>query len=178
MHVNMNANPQQARGFSLVEVMVALVVTSVGLLGLAKMESLALSSTGVAGQRALAAIQASSLAAMMHANRDYWATPLVVANSPVSVNPANNYSAALPCTVAAPCIPQDMASYDLQQWAQSLQSLLPGYNATITCATTATAGVVSCAIQIQWVENSVANDAQQVNLAGLAAPTYILYVEP
>ena len=39
---------RRARGFSLMEVMVALVVSTVGLLGLAKMEALAISSTGVA----------------------------------------------------------------------------------------------------------------------------------
>jgi len=64
---------QRARGFSLMEVMVALVVSTVGLLGLAKMEALALSSTSVAGSRSLAAIEASSLAAAMHANPGYWA---------------------------------------------------------------------------------------------------------
>jgi type IV pilus assembly protein PilV len=172
---------RSSRGFSLVEVMVALVVTSVGLLGLAKMESLALSSTGVAGQRSLAAIQASSLAAMMHANRDYWASLLVIANSPITVDatPANNFSTAVPCTFASPCLPQAMADYDLQQWATALQGLLPGYQATITCATTPTAGVVSCAIQIQWAESSVALSKQQ-NLAAtqLQIPTYTLYVEP
>ena len=47
-----------ARGFSLVEVLVSLVVVSVGLLGLAKMESLAIASTGVASSRSLAAILA------------------------------------------------------------------------------------------------------------------------
>jgi type IV pilus assembly protein PilV len=61
------------RGFSLMEVMVALVVSTVGLLGLAKMEALGLSSTSVAGSRSLAAIEASSLAAAMHANPGYWA---------------------------------------------------------------------------------------------------------
>ena len=44
-----------------------------GLLGLAKMEALAISSTSVASSRSLAAIEASSLAAAMHANPGYWA---------------------------------------------------------------------------------------------------------
>jgi len=70
----MNRRPLQAcRGFSLVEVMVALVVCAIGLLGLAKMESLAVASTSVAAARSIAAIEASSLAAAMHANKAYWA---------------------------------------------------------------------------------------------------------
>jgi len=61
-----------ARGFTLVEVMVALVIIAIGMLGIAKMQALALSSTGASRSRALAAIEASSLAEAMHANRQYW----------------------------------------------------------------------------------------------------------
>ena len=42
---------RRSRGFSLVEILVALIVSSIGLLGLAKMEALALASTDVAGTR-------------------------------------------------------------------------------------------------------------------------------
>src|ERR1700727_3977341 len=62
---------RRARGFSLMEVIVALVVSPVGLLGLAKMEALAMSSTGVASSRSLAAIEASSLAAATHPTPGY-----------------------------------------------------------------------------------------------------------
>jgi len=58
-----------ARGFTLVEVMVALIIIGIGMLGIAKMQGLALSSTGASRSRALAAIEASSLAAAMQANR-------------------------------------------------------------------------------------------------------------
>src|SRR3981189_1478832 len=63
----------KSRGFSLVEVMGALIIVSVGLLGIAKMQALALSSTGTARLRSLAALEAASLAASMHADRAYWA---------------------------------------------------------------------------------------------------------
>jgi type IV pilus assembly protein PilV len=175
-----------SRGFSLVEVMVALIVCAVGLLGLAKMESLSLSSTGIAGSRALAALQASSMASMMHANRDYWGTPLVLTTPTITVSAANNYSTVMDCTLAAPCTPPNMALADLKSWATSLNSVLPGYVATITCANTATPTVNSCAIQIQWIENAVAMDSTQgatANMTALRAsstlsPSYTVYVEP
>src|SRR5262249_61998101 len=63
----------RAGGFSLVEVMVAVVIICVGLLGIAKMQALALSSTTTSRLRALAAIQAAGLASAMHSNREYWA---------------------------------------------------------------------------------------------------------
>jgi type IV pilus assembly protein PilV len=60
------------RGFSLLEVMVALIIIAIGMLGIAKMQGLALASTTASRSRALAAIEASSLAAAMQANRVYW----------------------------------------------------------------------------------------------------------
>ena len=63
---------QTARGFTLIEVMVALIIISIGMLGIAKMQGLALSSTNASRSRALASIEASSLASAMQANRAYW----------------------------------------------------------------------------------------------------------
>jgi len=60
------------RGFSLLEVLVALVIIGVGMLGIAKIQALAYASTGTASERSLAAIEAASLAASMRANRGYW----------------------------------------------------------------------------------------------------------
>jgi type IV pilus assembly protein PilV len=62
----------RTRGFSLVEVLVALLVISIGLLGIAKMQALALANTNGGRLRALAAIEAASLAASIQAERNYW----------------------------------------------------------------------------------------------------------
>ncbi|HUD32460.1 MAG TPA: type IV pilus modification protein PilV, partial [Variovorax sp.] len=59
-------------GFTLLEVLVAIVLVSIGLLGFAKMQALALSSTSVAGNRSMVSMQAGSLAAAMHGNRAFW----------------------------------------------------------------------------------------------------------
>jgi type IV pilus assembly protein PilV len=179
-------NPTGSRGFSLVEVLVALVVCSIGLLGLAKMESLALSSTGVAGNRSIAAIQASSLAAAMHANQAYWGSGLAPASTTVTVVngvPAivfdnNPLGAVVACTTpgANACTPDQLAAYDVSNWSNALAGLMKNSLATVSCTT---AGLpVSCNIQIQWTENAVAMNPQQTQLNALAAPTYVLYVQP
>ena len=165
-----------ARGFSLVEVMVALVVVAVGLLGLAKMESLALASTTTAGTRSIAAIQASSMAAAMHADRAYWGAALAPAIT--TVTPATATTAVTACNVnPSPCnTGQLMAAYDVQNWSAAMNQVLPTYFATITC-TTATPPV-NCTINIKWAENGVAINTSQTNMSTLAAPNYQIFIEP
>jgi type IV pilus assembly protein PilV len=174
------------RGFSLLEVMVALVVLSVGLLGVVKLETVAYASTNIASKRSIAALEAASLAASMHVNRGYWTstdtaaasisvkgtTVLVTAVAPLlaAVGPGQDCTSK---STTLPCLPVIMAAYDLQQWAKNLQPLLPNYQATINCGTT---NPVSCMINMTWNENAVAINTQETG--ALASPSYTLYVEP
>ena len=164
--------------------LVALTVVSVGLIGLAKMESLALSSTTVASARSVAAIEAASLASMMHANQDFWQNTGVYPST-VITSQSNPFAAAPPCLTSGDnaCSPQLMANYDLNLWATALDQVLPAYSAWITCGTTPNLPTISCTIQIVWAENAVAMTSQQDNgtvnnLANLSLPTYTLYVQP
>jgi type IV pilus assembly protein PilV len=179
-------------GFSLVEVLVALVIISVGLLGIAKMQAFAFSSTGIASRRSLAAIEASSLAASMSANRAYWAATTAAASTTVTGNvvastdgalvaPANCQNVAIPCTSA------QVAAYDVQKWAQALQQLLFNDQATITCAPGVPAPApTNCIIAITWTENQAAINSQEAaaataavgNPAAMQLPSYTLYVQP
>jgi|HubBroStandDraft_5_1064220.scaffolds.fasta_scaffold69402_2 type IV pilus assembly protein PilV len=194
-----SSNPAgcSARGFSLLEVMVALCVLCVGLLGILKLEAAAVSSTNIAAKRSLAALEAASLAASMHVNRGYWtngdasdAVITVQGSTAVATSGAPNLAASLAaapaCTSATiPCAVTDMAAYDLTQWAAAVQSLLQNYTSTVTCGTVSP---VRCTIKIDWSENAVAintqtaaqqaaNEAANVN-AAFESPSYTLYVEP
>lgn len=187
------AAPVRARGFTLIEVLVALVVTGIGLLGIAKIQALVYANTGSASVRSLVAIQASSLAAVMHANRGYWAglapSPLTITGATISDNTLNTTATgATDCNLGgalAPanvgCSPTQLAAFDLHNWANGINALLPGATptTTITCQNIP----VNCAIQIQWNEKTVSLNAQSTTgttsgLTGTFAPTYILYVEP
>ncbi len=151
---------QRPRGFSLVEVMVALVIIAVGLLGIAKMQALALSSTGSAGTRSLVAIEAASLAASMHTNRDFWGKippattniTVVSAGTNMSANATVDVTALSSApTSCAPCTVTQMAAYDLQNWAQALGQVVPAAATAINCSVASPP--LSCTIQITWVEN-------------------------
>lgn len=176
---------RRAQGFSLVEVMVALIIIAVGMLGIAKMQALALSSTGSAGTRSLVAIEASSLAASMHANRDYWAgAPTLVTNVGVQGGVVNIDVPTLASaqTTCVACTNTQLAAYDLQAWGAALAQVVPAANANITCQN-ATAPL-SCVIQITWIENatglSAATAANDLGSApsAIQQPQYTLYVEP
>jgi type IV pilus assembly protein PilV len=187
------STPVDSRGFSLLEVMVALVVLCVGLLGILKLEAAAISSTTVAAKRSLAALEAASLAASMHVNRGFWANAtgaaITVQGTGAAVTagvPAlgTALTAGLGCTPAtngAPCAVADMAAYDLTEWAKALQPLLPNYTAAINCPV---APILSCTVNIVWNEKAVAINAQAAAAqllnpnATFESPSYTLYVEP
>jgi len=173
----------KSRGFSLIEVMVALIIISVGLLGIVKMQALALSSTGTARLRSLASIEAASLASVMHSDRAYWAA----GSSSVTVTGTAISDAALAATHSctgsagtrpAPCTPTQMAAEDLQLWAKAMQALLPNDSATITCVQAA-GTPVTCAIAITWAEHTVnVNQTESTPASASLATTYTLSVEP
>jgi type IV pilus assembly protein PilV len=186
----------RARGFTLVEVMVAVVVICVGLLGIAKMQALALSNTSTSRLRSLAALEAASLAAAMHSNRQYWAN-VPPANVTLAAGPAIASSdGALAAQATADmgnltacvgnnsgisvCNALQLAAYDVANWTTDLNALLPNPTATIACPPVAGLVPPSCTIQISWTERAVAMNQQAAAVAGgqFATPTYTLYVEP
>jgi type IV pilus assembly protein PilV len=178
--------------------MIALIIIAIGLLGVARMQALALSSASVSRLRSLAALEAASLASAMHANRAYWAAaalaqPIVVNGAAVTtsdssltaaLNTANNAGRDY-CTPdhGAPCTSVALAAADLHEWATDLNATLPNATARITCPATNTP--LNCTIQINWFENAVAINKQQADAAAAApgpaqfqTPTYTLIVEP
>lgn len=187
----------RTRGFSLVEVMVALVVICVGLLGIAKMQALALSSTNIARQRSMAAFLAAGLASAMNSNRVYWASATAVAASnptPITVNSATgtitpaglagvaNTACIGAAGAVAPCPgtagAQTLAGFDLTRWSATVSPLLPNAVTTITCQGATPPN--SCIIQMTWTEQvtSAATGANSTNTVAFENPTYTLYVEP
>jgi type IV pilus assembly protein PilV len=184
----------RTRGFTLIEVMVALVITAIGLLGIAKIQALAYASTGTAGVRSLVALQAAGLAASMHANRNYWsgfAPPTVTITGTTIVDSTMNSAGAAAnyCVLgsgAAPCDQYTLAAFDLYNYATALSALLPNSNPTTTISCPASSIPASCTIQVAWAEHAVSINSQSAastvqstsTTAGTFTPSYTLYVEP
>ena len=178
-----------ARGFSLVEVMVAVVVICIGLLGIAKMQAMALSNTSMSRQRSLAAIEAASFASAMHSNRAYWGNLTVTLTVSITGNNVVQVVAPMPpcrrrssSTSRAQCLPwcrgrrgevhqsgfeqqQSLAAFDLARWwVNSVSQQLPNPTVIVTCPQVppGNPAPVSCTVQIIWTEALHALTANEV----------------
>ncbi|MEA3176917.1 MAG: type pilus assembly protein PilV [Gammaproteobacteria bacterium] len=175
-------------GFSLIEVMVALIVMSVGLLGIAKMQALALSSTTTSRMRSLMSLEAASFASTMRADRLYWSAetvnPLVVQIGAGAVTSTNDTT--LQANKTCPCTSPQIARNDLDEWAKELSDLAPAATSVVTCtpppATAPSSTPVSCQISVSWTESLVASNAQQALQEQASAPpaptSFTIYVDP
>ncbi|MCB1567805.1 MAG: type IV pilus modification protein PilV [Xanthomonadales bacterium] len=142
-------------GFSLIEVMVAVLVFSVGLLGIAGLLVIATSADHGAYQRTQVAYLAQNMADRMSANPvGVWGGAYNNGSYPVTGTPPS---------CSAGCTPAQLAAYDQAQWSAQLNTFLPNPRATIACVN-AGAGYVpsaanlnmrppyggNCAMTITW----------------------------
>ncbi len=116
-------------GFTLIEVLVALVILSIGLLGTAGLQLASLRESKNTLLASQAAALAYSLADMMRANA------AAVNTGGYDFNPETDTPpdpASLP-DCSSSCSPSDIASFDLNQWYRQVAHSLPSGNARITC---------------------------------------------
>lgn len=114
---------RRAQGFSMLEVMIAVLVVSLGLLGLAGLQTVGLRNNTSASQRTVATMLAYEMADRMRANLasvlsgDY--------NYPTysTTNAAGQTTAA--CLTTTGCSSTQLALEDLYQWNQQICSQLP-----------------------------------------------------
>ena len=171
---------KRQRGFSLVEVLIALLVTMFGVLGMVGLQGTALSNTEQGRYNGLAAIEASSLVTAMKSNVLYWGTPpgsvavTPAANSPAIVIASTQIDASKTDCIASTCTPTQMAYYDLNTVGTDVANRLPSGQIAITCAPVAG----SCAsppvytITIYWSEKNVAiHNATGSETGALASAT-------
>ena len=160
---------RRSAGFSLIEVLVSLVVLSLGLLGIASLLGTSLSGSHTSSVRTQAIVLASDIASRMRANR-----PTAVAPAPDNyegIAPTDNRCRAVHFNHrhGAPtvCTPQQMAADDLFDWLAQLAAVLP-QGAGVVCldstpddgvaGTPACDGVgVSFAVKVFWTEKPPRN---------------------
>ena len=153
----MNAIPttRSSHGFSLVEVLVTLLVLSIGLLGIDKLLLVSSRANDSAYLRTQATSLAYSILDAMRSNRPTAASGGYTVTSSASItNPG------VACSLASPCGGATQAEYDLWQWKNALSTGLgPSGAGTITTSNVTDpitgATDVTATITVTW-DDSVA----------------------
>lgn len=144
---------KSAAGFSLLEVLIATVILSVGLLGVAGLMSTTLKSNDSAYMRTQATVEAYNIIERMRANSN-----AVTAGNYVQVMPSAPSAATHPpdaCT-GTNCTDMNLASYDIGQWEYDLAQYLPESRGSIVTSATSTGTNVT--VRVLW-NDSRANRA-------------------
>jgi type IV pilus assembly protein PilV len=156
MHIGMKL-PQQKpqKGFSMLEVLIAILVISFGLLGLAGLQALGLKNNQTAYLRSLATQQAYDMADRMRANMKG-----VAAGSYNSI-PAG--AGSDPGCITSNCSTAQMATNDRYEWNSANAALLPGgagsvYRANADCTTLDVTSNRFC-IRIGWTDKCIAGES-------------------
>jgi type IV pilus assembly protein PilV len=130
-----------AGGFTLLEVMVALLILSVGLLGLAGLQIAGLRSNQNSYYRLQATLLAQDLTERMRANE-----------AGVGLGAYDAASAGdVDCTSAV-CTPEQMAGYDLAQWQADIAKYLPGGVGVICKGAPDCGDGAAYTVKIRWDE--------------------------
>lgn len=127
-------------GFTLIEVLVAVVVLAIGLLGLASLQVFGLRNNHSAYMRSQATLLAYDMADRMRAN------PVGLNNGKYNKPAATAHP---PCLTTTGCSPTEMAEQDMREWTNTLTGQLPRGTGIVCIDSTpddgtATATAASC----------------------------------
>lgn len=159
------ARPHRQHGFTLIEALISVVIMSIGLLGVAALQTRSLGSTGIASRRSQAILLAGDLADRMRANR--LAADLTAASHYANIDAADNACRAVHYNhthAAAQCGAVALAADDLADWNTQVTTILPAGSGVVCRDSTPNDGTVTepdCdgngdafAIKIFWTEKS------------------------
>lgn len=134
-----------SRGFTLIEVLIAILVLAIGLLGMASLTMTSLQSNQGAYLRSQASLLSFDIVERMRAN---W-TEATTTNSYVLT--ASAAATSDPGCAASGCIASQQAQLDLSQWRADLANSIPGATAVISRTNN------QYTITISWQESSALN---------------------
>ncbi len=175
-----NITSRLQRGYTLIEVLIAVVVLAVGLLGVAGLQVLSLKNTHSAFLRSQATFLAYDIIDSIRAN------PSVIANYAIDLGDTPSSTYATCVGTGADCNPAAIATFDLYQWKCALgkwsgvspcdsggleliDGLLPGGDASVSV----TGDDVT--VTVQWIDKDKREEANTAaeRLVSLAITTRI-----
>jgi type IV pilus assembly protein PilV len=178
----MNKTPSSQCGASLIEVLVAMLILSFGMLSLGGMLSYSVQLPKLSGYRATAANLASSHVERIRTNPDgfsggSYTAPLNESSgwsfSAINVSNSN-------CVYATPCTPTTLAAKDINEFRNAVRRELPAGDMITKCSTSPCTKASFGELWVVWQEPStfalLASTSDncpttEVNAAGYTSPT-------
>jgi type IV pilus assembly protein PilV len=169
-----------SHGFTLLEVLVAIVVLSFGVLGVVGLQAVALQSNRDARNQSIAVAMARELGDLMRGNKD---VAIRTTNNPYVVNFTGTVpTAGASCYTGACATPQAVGEFGISEWLSRVDAALPQarvvvcfdddpYDSTTKlpqwdCAATVGGVLV---VKIGWARNSVKRGENVVSVRGTGA---------
>lgn len=152
-------------GYSLIEVLVALVVLSIGMLGISALSLTSLKTNRDALLRTRATILASDLANRIRANSTATNYTSLMQTDVTTTNSCTQNDGTVPTS----CTPDNLANDDIFLWQQALNSNeggLPNGNGTLTVDNSTNPPTYR--ITIQWDQQSEFNDDGTQSVASVS----------
>ena len=164
-------------GFSLIEVLISLIILSVGLLGIAALVSESLKSKDSSYYRTQALDYASAIIDRMRANR----TQALTGAYDVSYGGTGTGTAPTDYCTTTACTSAQLASADLVEWQHDISNALPGISNSAPAAgsvTTTTVGqMTQVNVSIRWndkrANTAVSGAASSVAAAAVTSFGYV-----
>lgn len=160
MQASVASHRCNSRGFTLLEVLIALVVLSVGLLGIAAMMNFSLKANDSAYMRTQAETLAYNIIDKMRANQN------AALNGSYNISIGTQVSSPPNCVTSSnTCTSAQVAQYDLNAWKTNLASTVTG----MPCGDGSVAlnpnnGIYEITVTVQW------DDSRAQNGSGLGTP--------
>ena len=130
--MNRPSTQRPQRGFTLIEILIAVFVMTVGLLGLAALQTRQLTNSQSSKMRQIATAQAYALSDLMRSNR-------ASVDSGAFNSPGTGVTAA--CMTAAGCTAAQMVQTEFSNWLDQLARTLPGGTGTVCLDSTPNDGL-------------------------------------
>ncbi|MDH5370428.1 MAG: type IV pilus modification protein PilV [Gammaproteobacteria bacterium] len=124
-------NIKKSSGFTLLEVMIALVIFSIGMLGLAGIQAIALQNNNTAYMRTIAMQQAYNIADLIRASTDFDGDVTSAFNA-VDTTLGTEPTACIVNDQLTNCTADQIAAFDIFHWKNRLNEELPSGRGKIT----------------------------------------------
>ncbi|MFV8784176.1 type IV pilus modification protein PilV [Microbulbifer sp. SA54] len=161
-----NLSISRQRGATLIEVLITVLILSVGLLGLGATQMLSLKNGNNASQSYFASLAAYEIAERMRINP--------IGRTSYNASVVNDTLTLQDCSQAI-CSAADLAKMDLYEWGQLLSSNLPEGSGAIEITNDLATGIASATITVNWAGQHTGANTGTAD-GGAEVKTFVLVV--